>query len=112
MGITEFLEIISTHGFENVALMGFVTLPKSHAFATYGILQKVAQGADNYALYWDVTYQVRLFYRDGKTAADYATEKLIEQDIREFDGLTAKFDYNSEDSLDITFYEFKTREDF
>lgn len=112
MGIDGVIEVLKAHGITKIAHMGFTTLPKEHVFATYGILSETAQGADEYALYLEVAYQVRIFYRDGKTAADKAMEKLIKQNLRMCDGLTIKYDYDSENSLDITFIEFNVNENF
>ena len=112
MGIDGVIEVLKDHGITKIAHMGFTTLPKEHVFATYGILSETAQGADEYALYLEVAYQVRIFYRDGKTVTDKAMEKLIKQSLRTCEGLTIKYDYVSEDSLDVTFIEFTTTEEF
>ena len=113
MGIDEVIEVLNANGISKVALFpGYVTLPKDHIIVTYGMLKKTAQGADGYALYWDITYRICLFYREQKTADDWAMEKLIENGLRACNNLTVEYDYNDTDKLDVTYIEFTTTEEF
>lgn len=91
---------------------GYITLPRDHCFATWRVAHRRAQGADGYNLYWDVTFELRICYRDKKTAADKSREKLIESDMRFLDGLESDYAYNYDDKLDITIYTFMGRENF
>lgn len=113
MGIDEALEVLKAHGISKTALFpGYTTLPKDHVFVTYGKLQKEPQGSDGYVEYWVVTYQIRFFYRENKTVADWTTEEAIEQDIRTCEDLKVSYDYNDTDKLEMTFYEFTVAENF
>lgn len=91
---------------------GFKALPTSHCFATYRVAHRAAQGADGFALYWDVTYEIRLFYRDAKSDADRLIERELEQAYRTLDGLESDYYYIDTDKLDVTVYMFKCEEEF
>lgn len=69
-------------------------------------------GADGYGIYWLVTYEVRIYYRDEKTDEDCRLEKNIENEIRELDNLESDYDYDSKDKMDITIYSFTASEEF
>lgn len=112
MGIDDFTSVLKSHGIINIARTAFITLPQSHAFATWTRSQRTAIGADEYAMYWEVTYEVRIFYRDGRKTADVEMEKAIEQVLREFSGLTSEDGFNGEDNFDVTLYKFTTTEEF
>ncbi|MGN0598653.1 MAG: hypothetical protein ACI4JK_02060 [Oscillospiraceae bacterium] len=87
---------------------GFISLPKQHhhTFAVWRISHRRADGADGYNLYWDVTYELRIFYRDTKTELDWQNEKEFEDGIRECNGLESDYEYDDSDKLDITVYKF------
>lgn len=105
------LDILKEHGIKTIE-DGYVTLPKEHFFSSWRRVQKRAEGSDGYALYWRVTYELRLCYRDKKTDEDKFTEKLLESMFRELENLDCKYGYNSEDKLDITVYSFTGIENF
>lgn len=91
---------------------GFIKLPAAHRFATWRIVERKAYGADGYNMLWRTVYEVRIFYRDSKTAADIAMEKAMEGDMRQFEGLECEYDYDSDNKLDITIYRFTADIDF
>lgn len=105
------LEILKKYGVESVE-NGYITLPKEHCFAAWRVVHRQAQGADGHALYWNVTFELRICYRDKKTAEDKARERLIEKDMRFLDGLESDYAFNDNDKLDITVYTFMGRERF
>lgn len=105
------LNILKEHGIKTIE-DGYVTLPKEHCFSSWRIAGKKAEGADGYALYWRVTYELRICYKDGKTKQDKIKEKLLENAFRELENLECKYGYNSEDKLDITIYSFTSIEEF
>lgn len=105
------LDILKKYGIKAVE-DGYITLPKDHCFAAWRVAHRRAQGADGYELYWDVTFELRICYRDRKTAADKSREKLIERDMRFLEGLESDYAYNDNDKLDITIYTFTGREKF
>ena len=85
---------------------GFISLPKAHNFAVWRIKHRTAGGADGYNLYWDVTYELRIFYRDNKSGLDLHNELKFENGIRECIGLESDYEYDDNDKLDITVYKF------
>lgn len=91
---------------------GFITLPAGHIFATWRIVKRKADGADGYNMFWRTVYEVRIFYRNSKTAADIAMEKDMEDDMREFETLECEYDYDSDNKLDITIYRFTAVNEF
>lgn len=105
------LEILKEHGIPTVE-DGYVTLPQEHRFSSWRKSHKKAEGSDGYALYWRVTYELRICYRDGKTKQDNLMEKLLENEFRELDDLECTYGYNSDDKLDITIYTFTGIENF
>lgn len=105
------LEILKKYGIE-AKEDGYITLPKDHCFAAWRVAHRQSQGADGYALYWNVTFELRIMYRDKKTAADLSREKLIEKEMRFLEGLESDYGYNYDDKLDITVYIFMGREKF
>ncbi|MCM1328371.1 MAG: hypothetical protein NC253_02935 [Ruminococcus sp.] len=105
------LELLKDVGIE-AEKDGYITLPREHCFAAWRIAHRKAQGADGYALYWDVTYELRLCYRDGKTADDLKREKILEKKFRELEDLESDYDYDANDKLDITVYKFTGTEEF
>lgn len=91
---------------------GFIKLPAAHRFATWRIKKRRADGADGYNMFWRTVYEVRIFYRDSKTAADIAMEKDMEDDMRGFEELECEYDYDSDNKLDITIYRFSAVNEF
>lgn len=91
---------------------GFIKLPAVHRFATWRIVKREADGADGYNMFWRTVYEVRIFYRDSKTAADIALEKAMEGDMRGFEDLECEYDCNSDNKLYITIYRFSAVIDF
>ena len=91
---------------------GYVTLPQEHCFSSWRRTRKKAEGSDGYALYWRVTYELRVCFRDGKTNRDKLTEEFLENEFRELDDLECTYGYNSDDKLDITIYTFTEIENF
>lgn len=85
---------------------GYINIPKDHIFASWRIAHKTADGADGYNMFWRVTYELRIFYRDGKKSADIQKELLFEDGLRECQGLECDYDYDSNDKLDFTTYSF------
>lgn len=105
------LDILKKHGIK-AEEGGYITLPKDHCFVAWRVAHRSAQGADGYNLYWNVTFELRICYRDRKTAADKSREKLIERDMRFLDELESDYGYDDNDKLDITIYTFMGRENF
>lgn len=91
---------------------GFVSLPPEHCFAVWRIAHRSADGADGYNMYWNVTYELRIFYRDAKTDDDVMRELAFENGLRECYGLESDYEYDSSAKLDITVYTFKNAIDF
>ena len=91
---------------------GFISLPKAHTFAVWRISGRIAEGSDGYALYWNVTYELSIFYRDSKKDDDKSKEKRFEHKLRYADNLTSDYGYDSKDNLYITTYRFNTTVDF
>lgn len=93
---------------------GFISLPKAHHhnFAVWRISHRRADGPDDYYLYWEVTYELRIFYRDTKTELDWQNERKFEDGIRECYGLESDYDYDDSDKLEITVYKFKDTIEF
>lgn len=85
---------------------GFISLPKEHTFAVWRISHRRAEGADGYNLYWNVTYELRIFYRDIKSKLDWHRERMFEDGIRECCSLESDYEYDDNDKLDITVYKF------
>lgn len=112
MSIEEVLEALSNvYGIEPKE-NGFTALPKDHVFAVWRINGRSAEGSDGYALYWRTTYELRIFYRDGKKEADKEREKIFEEALRYTEQLTSNYEYDSTDKLDITVYSFTVAVDF
>lgn len=105
------LEILKKHGIEAVE-NGYITLPKEHCFAAWRVAHRRAQGADGHALYWDVTFELRVCYRDKKTADDVSRERLIEKDMRFLEGLESDYVLDDDNKIEITVYTFMGRERF
>ncbi|MCM1023819.1 MAG: hypothetical protein NC395_07145 [Prevotella sp.] len=105
------LELLAKHGIK-AEKDGYITLPREHCFAAWRIAHRKAKGADGYAFYWDVTYELRLCYRDGKNAGDLERELKLESEFRGLDNLESDYDYDSNDKLDITVYTFTGTADF
>lgn len=112
MIIEQVIKILEKYGIKAVVRDGYITLPQEHCFAVWTIPRRKADGADGYALYWTVTYEVRICYRDQKTAEDIRREKLIENELRELENLESEYLFDSKDKLDITVYDFTDTEDF
>lgn len=92
---------------------GFISLPpKAHCFAVWRISHRSADGADGYNMYWNVTYELRIFYRDTKTEPDLKHELMFEDGIRECYGLESDYEYDDNDKLYVTVYKFKNTIDF
>lgn len=85
---------------------GFVSLPNEHIFAVWRISHRKAQGADDWNMYWDITYELRIFYRENKTLQDLKTEKSFEKSLRECRELESDYEYDDNAKLDITVYTF------
>ncbi len=109
--INYFLDILSKYGIGAVR-DGYESVPTEHCFAVWSIEHRKAMGADGYGLYWLVTYEVRIYYRGGKTDEDCHLEKTIENEICELNNLESDYDYDSKDKIDITVYSFTADEDF
>lgn len=105
------LEVLKEYGIKTVR-DGYITLPKDHCFATWRIGHRTAQGSDNYNMYWEFPVQLRICYRDNKTADDWAQEKAIENHMLELQNLESDYTYDSQDKLEITVYTFTERENF
>ena len=105
------LDILKEYGITTIE-DGYITLPQERVFSSWRRVRKIAEGADGYALYWRVTYELRICYRDGKTAENKLVEEMLEDKFRELDDLECEYGYNSEDKLDITVYRFTGIENF
>ena len=105
------LEILKGYGIETVQ-DGYITLPKSHCFATWRIGHRQAKGADNYNMYWEFPVELRICYRDDKTTDDWAWEKRLESDMQDLENLESDYTYDNQDKLEITVYTFTARENF
>lgn len=105
------LEVLKGYGIETKQ-DGYITLPKDHCFATWRIGHRTAQGSDNYNMYWEFPVQLRICYRDNKTADDWVQEKAIENHMLELQNLESDYTYDSQDKLEITVYTFTERENF
>ncbi len=105
------LKALEKHGIKAVE-DGYITLPQEHCFAAWRIDHRKAEGADGYALYWQVTYELRICYRGGKTEADLMREKELENEFRVLENLESDYIYDSNDKLDITVYTFTGKQDF
>lgn len=112
MSIEEVIQAVSKVYNTDPKKNGFISLPKEHIFAVWRIAGRSAEGPDDYALYWNVTYELRIFYRDGKKDTDEELEKNFEDAIRSAYQLTSSYDYDSKDNLDITIYRFTAEVDF
>lgn len=113
MGIDEVLSVMKKcFGDIPCKSGGFISLPKAHNFAVWRIKHRAAGGPDGYNLYWDVTYELRIFYRDVKTEFDRQNELKFEDGIRECIGLESDYDYDDSDKLDITRYKFNDTIEF
>lgn len=113
MGIDDVLEALKT-SFDNIPCSdgGFVSLPKAHTFAVWRITRRKADGADGYNMYWTVSYELRLFYRDNKTEQDCKREREFEDALRECEKLESSYEYDSDAKLYITIYTFTKNIDF
>lgn len=113
MGINNVLAALK-ESFDNIPCSngGFVSLPKAHTFAAWRITRRKADGADGYNMYWVVSYELRIFYRDNKTVQDCEREREFENALRECDGLESSYEYDSDAKLDITVYTFTENIDF
>ncbi len=109
--IEQVLKVLGEHGIKAVK-DGYITLPKDHCFAAWRIAHRTAAGADGYALYWQIQYEVRICYRDEKTEADLMQEKELENEFRVLNNLESDYAYNPDDKLDITVYTFTDNKDF
>lgn len=104
--IDDVLNALRQNGITDIAKNGYVVLPKSRCFAAWRVVHKSAGGADGYAMYWKVAYEVRICYRDNRTADDEEREKTLENAFRGLEDLECDYEYNSDDKLDITTYSF------
>ena len=113
MGINDVLEALKEN-FGDIPCLkgGFVSLPKAHTFATWRITRRKADGADGYNLYWEVSYELRIFHRDNKTEQDRESEREFEDALRECEELESSYEYDSDAKLDITVYTFTENIDF
>ena len=109
--IEQVLKALEEHGIKSEQ-DGYITLPQEHCFAAWRIAHRKAAGADGYALYWQVTYEVRICYRDNKTEVDLKREKELESKFRVLNNLESDYAYNPDDKLDITVYSFTDNKDF
>ncbi len=100
------LDVLKKHGIKHIIRDGYITLPTEHCFAVWRIAHRKADGADMYNMFWHVTYEVRICYRENKLDEDKYLEKEIESDFREIQGLESEYFYNSNDKLEITEYTF------
>ncbi len=91
---------------------GFVSLPNEHCFAVWRISHRKADGADEWNLYWSVTYELRIFYRENKTLQDVEKEAEFEKHLRECRELESDYEYDDGAKLDITVYKFTDDIDF
>lgn len=105
------LEILKEQGIKTVQ-DGYITLPKDHCFATWRIGHRTAHGADNFNMYWEFPVELRIIYRESKTAEDWAWEKDFESYMQELQNLESDYLYDSQDKLEITLYTFTGRENF
>lgn len=91
---------------------GFTAVPNKHCFAVWSNPESDADGADDYAMYWNHTVVLMLYFKERRDSKDRATEKQIE-DILRFSGtFTRKKIYNAEYEADTTRYSFEIRTDF
>lgn len=113
MGINDVLEALKEN-FGDIPCLkgGFVSLPKAHTFATWHITRRKADGADGYNLYWEVSYELRIFYRDNKTAQDCKCEREFEDALRECEELESSYEYDDDAKLNVTVYSFTDIIDF
>lgn len=113
MGINDVLKALKEN-FGDIPCLkgGFVSLPKAHTFATWRITRRKADGADGYNMYWTVSYELRIFYRDNKTEQDCECEREFEDTLRECEELESSYEYDSDAKLDITVYTFTENIDF
>lgn len=111
MNISDVISVIESAGIRCIK-DGYTTLPADHCFAVWRKAKRWAKGADGYALYWAVTYELRIFYRDRKTVADMTAERALEAEIRECDNLESEYEYDPDSKLDITVYRFDGTEEF
>ena len=91
---------------------GFASVPSKHCFAVWGNPESVADGADDYALYWDHTIVLMLYFRERRNNEDREVEKNIERILRKTGKFTRKRGYNSEYEADTTSYSFEVTTDF
>lgn len=91
---------------------GFASVPSKHCFAVWGNPESVADGADDYALSWNHTVVLTLYFRERRTDEDREVEKNIESILRNLGRFTRKRSYNSEYEADTTTYSFNVTTDF
>lgn len=109
--IERVLNLLEQYGIK-VVQDGYITLPQEHCFATWRIAHRTAAGADGYALYWQVRYELRICYRDDKTEDDIKRENELESEFRVLNNLESDYIYDFDDQLDITVYSFTDNVDF
>lgn len=90
----------------------FLQVPKK-TYATWSNIQSVANGADDYALYWQKTYAVYLHYptqRNEKEARKI--EKPIEDILRSLGTFKRVLDVSYDLQEIVIAYIFETKENF
>lgn len=107
MGIDEVLSVLDDCcGDIPCRCDGFIALPTAHCFAVWRTSHRKAGGADGYNMFWEVTYELRIFYRDNKSEQDWQNERKFENCLRECNGLESDYEYDDNDKLYVTVYKF------
>ena len=109
--LDEVLQVLSENGIPHKE-DGFASIPAKHCFVVWGNPESVADGADDYAMYWDHTIVLMLYFKERRTDEDKALEKSIEEILRSAGKFTRKRGYNSEYEADATSYSFDVTTDF
>lgn len=91
---------------------GFISLPKDHTFAVWRISHRKADGADSWNMFWKASYELRIFYRNNKTAQDIEREAEFENALRECSDLESNYEYDDDAKLYVTVYSFTDIIDF
>ncbi len=90
----------------------FVAVPKAHCFATYNTPQIRFDGGDQYAMFKHISAEIVIFYKDGKTEADFELENRFEDAVRFAGNFKKECGFDSANALFFSCYSFEFGENY
>lgn len=107
--INTFITRLESHNIEST-WHSFIQLPNAHCFGTYDIPESEFGGADLLVTERLDTVKLFLFYKGGKTEADFTLETELEEDLRPAAEYFKTSGFDNNNGLFYSCYQFRTRE--